>query len=66
MAPQLTEIDQTNKKTLEDAGMTIIEYDDSFFDEVLALDSVKALYSDIDTQVNGLGTILQDSLAAAK
>lgn len=63
IAPQLTQIDQDSKKALEEGGMTIIEYDDSFYDEVLALDGVKALYESIDTQVNGLGTILQDSLA---
>ena len=63
IAPQLTQIDQDSKKALEEGGMTIIEYDDSFYDEVLALDGVKALYENIDTQVNGLGTILQDSLA---
>jgi tripartite ATP-independent transporter DctP family solute receptor len=65
MRPQLADIDAENKKTLEDSGMTIIEYDDSFFDEILALDSVKALYEDIDAQVNGLGTTLQESLEAA-
>jgi TRAP-type C4-dicarboxylate transport system substrate-binding protein len=65
MRPQLADIDAENKQTLEDSGMTIIEYDDSFFDEILALDSVKALYEDIDEQVNGLGTTLQESLEAA-
>ena len=63
IAPQLTQIDQDSKKALEEGGMTIIEYDDSFYDEVLALDGVKALYEDINTKVNGLGTVLQDSLA---
>ena len=29
-----------------------------FFDEALALDSVKQLYQDIDQSVDGLGTIL--------
>ena len=63
IAPQLTQIDQDSKKALEEGGTTIIEYDDSFYDEVLALDGVKALYEDINTKVNGLGTVLQDSLA---
>ena len=36
-----------------------------FFDEVLALDSVKQLYQDIDQSVDGLGTILQESLETA-
>ena len=65
MAPQLADIDADNKAALEESGMTIIEYDDAFFDEILAMDSVKQLYSDIDAQVNGLGTILQQSLEAA-
>ena len=33
-----------------------------FFDEVPAPDSVKQLYQDIDQSVDGLGTILQESL----
>lgn len=65
MRPQLADIDAENKKALEDGGMTIIEYDDSFFDEILALDDVKKLYEDIDEQVNGLGTTLLESLDAA-
>ena len=32
------------------------------FFEVLARDSVKQLYQDIDQSVDGLGTILQESL----
>ena len=36
-----------------------------FFDEVLAPDSVKQLYQDIDQSVDGLGTILQESLETA-
>lgn len=62
LRPQLTDIDEQNKKTLVDKGMTLVEYDNAFYDEILALDSVKKLYSDIDTQIGGLGTTLQDSL----
>lgn len=65
LRPQLAEIDEANKKALEEKGMTVIEYENSFFDEILALDSVKKLYEDIDGQVNGLGTSLQEALAAA-
>ena len=36
-----------------------------FFDEALAPDSVKQLYQDIDQSVDGLGTILQESLETA-
>ena len=51
-----------NKKILEDGGMTIINYDDSFFDEILALDGVRTLYDQIDQNTNGLAQILQDEL----
>ena len=64
MRPQLAEIDQENKQTLIDGGMTLIEYEDSFYDEILALDAVQAIYKDIDeNQINGLGTLLQEALA---
>ena len=63
MRPQLEEIDATNKKALEDGGMTIIEYEPSFYDEVLALDGVKKVYEDIDGQTNGLATLLTTALA---
>ncbi len=66
MRPQLAQIDADNKAELESRGMTIINYDDSFFQEVLALDGVKALNADIDQQVNGLGTVLLNALDAAQ
>lgn len=59
---QLLDIDKNNKAILEKAGMTIINYDNSFFDEILALDSVKNLYANIDKQVNGLGSVLVEAL----
>ena len=64
MRPQLEEIDQANKQTLVDGGMTLIEYDDDFYAEILALDGVQALYKEIDeNQIGGLGTKLQEALA---
>ena len=64
MRPQLEEIDQENKQTLIDGGMTLIEYEDSFYDEILALDGVQQLYKEIDeNQINGLGSKLQAALA---
>ena len=63
MRPQLEEIDTTNKADLESKGMTIISYEPSFYEEVLALDGVKAVYSSIDEQTNGLGTLLTTALA---
>lgn len=66
MNPQLAQIDADNKKILEDGGMTIIEYPAEFYDGILALDGVKALYADIDAnQINGLGAILQAALENA-
>ena len=43
--------------------MTITEYPAEFYDSILALDAVKALYEKIDADVNGLGTALQNCLA---
>lgn len=63
MRPQLEKIDKDNKQILVDGGMTLIEYEDSFYDQILALDGVQALYKDIDeNQVNGLGTLLTEEL----
>ena len=64
MRPQLEQIDKDNKQTLVDGGMTLIEYDAAFYDSILALDTVKALYKDIDeNQINGLGTLLVNELS---
>lgn len=62
MRTQLTEIDSENKKLLEDGGMNIINYEAAFFDEILALDGVQTLYSQINDSTNGLAQILQDEL----
>lgn len=64
MRLQLKTIDEESKQTLIDGGMQLIEYDDSFYDEILALNGVKALYDDINnSQANGLGTLLTESLS---
>lgn len=63
LRPTLEKLDADSKQKLQDGGMEMVEYEDSFYDEVLNLDGVKALYSDIDTAVGGLGTILQEELA---
>ena len=65
MSAQLADIEATNLGTLKERGMTIIEYDQAFFDEVLALPGVQELYASIDEQTGGLAQILQDELAAA-
>ena len=65
MAAQLADIEATNLGTLEERGMTIIEYGPEFFEEVLALPGVQQLYASIDEQTGGLAQTLQDELAAA-
>ena len=63
LRPQLADLDSSNKAKLAEGGMTITEYPASFYDEILALDSVKELYTKIDGDVGGLGTLLQAELA---
>ncbi|MBQ3131275.1 MAG: TRAP transporter substrate-binding protein [Clostridia bacterium] len=64
MTPRLRQLDEDNKKLLTDSGMTLIQYDEEFYEEVLALEGVQALYRDIDeNQAKGLGTLLQQVLA---
>ena len=65
MRPRLEEIDRTNKEILIKGNMKMIEYDNSFFSDVLDIQGVKDLYKRIDVATNGLGNILVDSLAAA-
>ena len=43
--------------------MTLIEYNNDFYAEVLALPAVQDLYKNIDSQIGGLGTTLQNELA---
>ncbi|MCI8870944.1 MAG: TRAP transporter substrate-binding protein [Lawsonibacter sp.] len=62
MRTELIAIDTEKKAALQEAGMTLIEYDDSFFDEILALPSVQSLYDQIDEATNGLAKTLQDEL----
>lgn len=52
--PQLAEIDEANIQVMTDAGMEVIEYDDSFFEEALAVQGVQDLCSDISSQTDGL------------
>ena len=59
MRPLLKEVDAYHKQKLVEAGMTLIEYDDAFYDSILALDSVRAVYENIDNnQTGGLGSLL--------
>lgn len=63
MRPRLEEIDKSNKAILEKGGMTIIEYDNTFFSDVLDIQGVKDLYKRIDGLTNGLASSLESSLA---
>ncbi len=63
--PELSQLDEDSTKVMTDAGMEVIEYDDSFFEEVAANEEVQKLNEDIDEQANGLLTIMKDQLAAA-
>lgn len=62
MRPQLETIDRDNKPLLQEKGITIVEYPDSFFDEVLGMDSVQKVYSGNDAATNGLDSLLTDAL----
>ena len=62
MRPKLEEIDKTNKDILIKGGMTLIEYDNSFFSDVLAMQGVRDLYRRIDNATNGLASTLEKSL----
>ncbi|MBQ3654985.1 MAG: TRAP transporter substrate-binding protein, partial [Synergistaceae bacterium] len=64
MRPRLEEIDKSNKDILIKGGMTMIEYDNAFFSDVLDIQGVKDLYKRIDVATNGLANVLVDSLAA--
>ena len=62
MRPQLEQIDQDNKQILVDGGMTLIEYDAEFYDNILNLYGVKELYTKIDGDTNGLANLLMSAL----
>lgn len=64
LRPALTQLDKDSKDQLAAGGMEMVEYAPEFYDEVLNLQGVQDLYTKIDGEVDGLGTILQDELAA--
>ena len=65
LAPTLSKVDQDNKETLKKKGMTLVTYEKSFYDQVLALPGVQALNQKINEQVGGLGTLLTKELDTA-
>ena len=64
MRAKLVTIDSQNKQRLQEKRMTMITYEPAFFEEVLALDGVKQLYNQINTDTNGLAKTLQKELEA--
>ena len=63
MRPLMEEIDAFHKRKLTDSGMQLIEYDNGFYDRVMALDGVQAVYADIDkNQTGSLGAFLMAEL----
>ena len=61
--PLMEAVDGHHRMKLADSGMEIIRYDTAFYDSVLALPGVQALYDDIDkNQTDGLASALLKSL----
>ena len=58
MKPKMLELQDQQLQTLTDGGMEVIEYDQSFFDGILANEQVQALYTDISGQTDGLSDTL--------
>ena len=58
MKPKMLEMQDQQLQTLTDGGMEVIEYDQSFFDGILANEQVQALYTDISGQTDGLSDTL--------
>ena len=66
LSAQLADIDMANKEKLVRGGMTLVEYEDGFYEEVLALPGVRQIYAQIDTAVGGLAGVLQQELENAR
>ena len=63
MRPLMEQVDAYHRQKLLDSGMILIEYDDAFYESILALEGVQALFEDIDkNQVHGLGNTLFEEL----
>lgn len=64
MRPLLAEVDAYHKQKLVESGMELIEYDAAFYESILELDGVRALYYDINkNQTDGLAAILMEELS---
>lgn len=66
MQPKMIELQEQQIKTLTDGGMEVVEYDQSFFDNILANNDVQALYKDISSQTNGLSDTMLAELEKTK
>ncbi len=63
MNPMLSSMDEQSKAELVAGGMTLIEYDAAFYEEILAIPKVQAIYQDIDRETGGLAGLLTDTLS---
>lgn len=64
--PQMTQIEEDDIQVMKDAGMNIVEYDQSFYDQLVNLPGVQQLYADISSQTGGLSDILISELQATQ
>ncbi|MEF2561124.1 MAG: TRAP transporter substrate-binding protein [Eggerthellaceae bacterium] len=63
---QLGDINEQNIKTMTDAGITVVEYDADFYEQIRNLDGIKALNEEISKQTNGLSETMLKELEATK
>ena len=66
MKPKMLEMQDEQLKSLTDGGREVIQYDQSFFDNILANEDVQALYTDISGQTDGLSDTLVAELEKTK
>lgn len=64
--PKLQQLDADSTQVMVDAGMEVIEYEPEFYETILNLDGVKALYADISKQTNGLSDVMVAELEKTK
>ncbi len=57
MKPKMLEMQDEQLKTLTDGGMEVIEYDQSFFDNILANEQVQALYTTFLVRLKAFPTL---------
>ena len=63
--PMIGQSDVDDLKTMEDAGMEAIYYDDKFFEDFVNNEGVQKVYADISTATDGLPELLKAELEKA-